>query len=88
MTNFQRIAFVGNALPRRCGIATFTTDLTNAVASVHPDLETCIVAMTDNDQAYDYPAVVRLEVGDQTIEDYAHAADVCLLYTSPSPRDS
>ena len=76
MTRFQRIAFVGNALPRRCGIATFTTDLTNAVASVHPDLETCIVAMTDNDQAYDYPAVVRLEVGDQTIEDYVHAANV------------
>jgi hypothetical protein len=36
MTRFQRIAFVGNALPRRCGIATFTTDLTNAVAPCTP----------------------------------------------------
>ncbi len=72
----KRIAFVGNSLPRRCGIATFTTDLRNAVASVHPDLETCIVAMTDNGQAYDYPAVVRLELSDQTIEEYARAADV------------
>jgi glycosyltransferase involved in cell wall biosynthesis len=76
VTSFQRIAFVGNSLPRRCGIATFTTDLRNAVASVHPDLETCIVAMTDNGQAYDYPPVVRLELGDQIIEEYAHAADV------------
>ena len=76
VTEIQRIAFVGNSLPRRCGIATFTTDLSNAVASVHPDLETCIVAMTDNGHAYDYPAVVRLELGDQTIEEYAHAADV------------
>ena len=32
--------------------------------------------MTDNGQAYDYPAVVRLELGDQTIEEYARAADV------------
>ena len=72
----QRIAFVGNALPRRCGIATFTTDLRKAVASLDPDIETCIVAMTDNGRAYDYPAEVRLEIGDQSIEDYAYAADV------------
>ena len=76
MTQFQRVALVGNSLPRRCGIATFTTDLRNAVASLHPDIETCVVAMTDNGRAYDYPAEVRLEIGDQTIEDYAYAADV------------
>ena len=28
-----RIAFIGNYLPRQCGIATFTTDLCNAVAA-------------------------------------------------------
>jgi hypothetical protein len=27
MTPIKRIAFIGNSLPRRCGIATFTTDL-------------------------------------------------------------
>ena len=26
-----RFAFVGNSLPRRCGIATFTTDLQQAI---------------------------------------------------------
>jgi hypothetical protein len=72
----QRIAFVGNSLPRRCGIATFTTDLRKAVASLDPDIETCIVAMTDNDRTYDYPAEVRLEIADQSIEDYAYAADI------------
>src|SRR5271165_3262396 len=75
MTEFQRIAFVGNSLPRRCGIATFTTDLSNAVASLYPDLETCIVAMTDNGHAYDYPPVVRHEIEEETISDYSHAAD-------------
>jgi hypothetical protein len=72
----QRVAFVGNSLPRRCGIATFTTDLRKAVASLDPGIETCIVAMTDNGRTYDYPAEVRLEIGDQSIEDYAYAADV------------
>jgi glycosyltransferase involved in cell wall biosynthesis len=74
VTQPNRIAFIGNALPRRCGIATFTTDLQTAVASL-PDVETCIVAMTDHGQTYDYPASVRIEIGDQTVEDYAQAAD-------------
>jgi glycosyltransferase involved in cell wall biosynthesis len=76
VNQLQRIAFVGNSLPRRCGIATFTTDLRKAVASLDPDIESCIVAMTDNGRAYDYPATVRLEIGDQSIEDYGYAADV------------
>ena len=32
MTPLRRIAFIGNSLPRRCGIATFTTDLQQAIA--------------------------------------------------------
>ena len=30
---FSSIAFIGNFMPRRCGIATFTTDLLTAVAA-------------------------------------------------------
>ena len=55
MTPLRRIAIIGNSLPRRCGIATFTTDLQQAIANSRPNLETCIVAMTDHGQAYDYP---------------------------------
>ena len=47
MKLLQRVAFVGNYLPRRCGIATFTQDLHRAVSTARPDLETCVVAMTD-----------------------------------------
>lgn len=75
MSRLGRIAFIGNSLPRRCGIATFTSDLQRVVAAARPDLETCIVAMTDHGQEYDYPAVVGLQVEDQRIEDYARAAD-------------
>ena len=75
MTQLSRLAFIGNSLPRRCGIATFTTNLQQAIATSGADVETAIVAMTDHGHAYDYPSVVRLQVNDDRIEDYAHAAD-------------
>jgi glycosyltransferase involved in cell wall biosynthesis len=71
----RRIALIGNSLPRRCGIATFTTDLQRAISTSRPNLETCIVAMTDHGQAYDYPASVAFQVKDDAIEDYIRAAD-------------
>ncbi|HEY6924920.1 MAG TPA: hypothetical protein VI653_15705 [Steroidobacteraceae bacterium] len=62
MTSLRRVAFIGNSLPRRCGIATFTTDLQQAVSISHAGLDTAIVAMTDHGQAYDYPPIVRLQI--------------------------
>jgi len=76
MTHLSRLAFIGNSLPRRCGIATFTTNLQQAISTSGADVETAIVAMTDHGHAYDYPSVVRLQVNDDRIKDYAHAADV------------
>jgi glycosyltransferase involved in cell wall biosynthesis len=75
MTPLRRIAVIGNSLPRRCGIATFTNDLHSAISTARPDLEVCIVAMTDRGQAYDYPAAVILEIRDGNIEEYKRAAD-------------
>src|SRR5437879_10774787 len=75
MTPLRRIAVIGNSLPRRCGIATFTTDLQQAIATSRPNLETCIVAMTDHGQAYDYPPAVAFQIKDDNIEEYVRAAD-------------
>lgn len=75
MTASNRIAFIGNSLPRRCGIATFTTDLENAVAASRGDLETVIVAMTDHGQIYDYPSTVGFQLNDDRPEDYIRAAE-------------
>src|SRR5258708_1211285 len=75
MTPLRRIAVIGNSLPRRCGIATFTTDLQQAISTSHRNLETCIVAMTDRGQAYDYPPAVVFEIKDDNIEEYMRAAD-------------
>ena len=70
----RRVAFIGNSLPRRCGIATFTTDLQQAVAATGATSDTAIVAMTDDGRHYDYPPAVRLQVHDEKIEEYERAA--------------
>src|SRR5580704_682323 len=75
MKLLQRVAFIGNFLPRRCGIATFTQDLHRAVSAARPGLETGVVAMTDRGRTYDYPPAVRFEVHDETISDYVRAAE-------------
>lgn len=76
MTRVHRIAFIGNSLPRRCGIATFTTELQQAVAGVRPRLETSIVAMNDTGRSYPYPDTVRVEIAEDRPEDYLAAAEI------------
>jgi glycosyltransferase involved in cell wall biosynthesis len=74
VNKLSHLAFIGNSLPRRCGIATFTTHLQQAVVATHPDLDAGIVAMTDHGHSYDYPPVVRFQIEDDKVEDYARAA--------------
>ncbi len=75
MRPIHRVAFIGNSLPRRCGIATFTTDLQRALAGRTPEIETSIIAMTDAGLHYDYPPEVGFEVRQEEFADYAAAAD-------------
>jgi glycosyltransferase involved in cell wall biosynthesis len=70
----MRVAFIGNALPRRCGIATFTTDLQGQVAAARANIETCIVAMNDGAQTYAYPPEVEFQIRDDDPDDYLKAA--------------
>jgi glycosyltransferase involved in cell wall biosynthesis len=71
----SRVALIGNSLPRRCGIATFTTDLQQAISKSRLNLETAVVAMNDHGRSYDYPPVVCLQINDEKLEDYEHAAE-------------
>jgi glycosyltransferase involved in cell wall biosynthesis len=70
-----RIAFIGNYLPRECGIATFTTDLCTAVASEYGEERLFAIPMNDPDSSYDYPTRVRLEITQEDIASYERAAD-------------
>jgi glycosyltransferase involved in cell wall biosynthesis len=71
----RRIAFIGNYLPRQCGIATFTTDLCEAVASTFKKTACIAVPVNDVEGGYEYPARVRFELTEQDEESYLRAAD-------------
>jgi glycosyltransferase involved in cell wall biosynthesis len=73
--NIRRVAFLGNHLPRKCGIATFTTDLSEAIASIGPDLDCLVLAMNDGQHQYAYPGRVRFELTDTDVDSYTRAAD-------------
>jgi glycosyltransferase involved in cell wall biosynthesis len=66
---------VGNHLPRQCGIATFTTDLINALASAEPETDFWAMVMNDIPEGYDYPSRVRFELNAKLLSDYRLAAD-------------
>ena len=53
--DLKRVAFIGNYLPRQCGIATFTTDLCESFSAEYPDVQTMVLAMNDTPQGYPYP---------------------------------
>src|SRR5258707_3239611 len=71
----RKIAFVGDHLPRKCGIATFTSDLLAAVAAAHPQSHCFSVSVNDIKGGYDYPEVVRFEIEEQDLSSYLRAAD-------------
>ena len=55
----DRIAFIGNYLPRQCGIATFTTDLCEAIAAECSNTTCIALPVNDTEAGYDYPPRVR-----------------------------
>ncbi len=71
----RKVAFLGDYLPRKCGIATFTTDLRCAVAAEFPALQCLVVPVNDLADGYDYPAEVRFEIAEQDLPSYLRAAD-------------
>jgi glycosyltransferase involved in cell wall biosynthesis len=70
------IAFLASYHPRACGIATFTKDLTDAVAKQAARHQAIIVtAMNDRPEGYNYPERVRFEIREDHQIDYSRAAD-------------
>jgi len=71
----KRVAFVGNYLPRQCGIATFTTDLCEAIAAEYKGTACIALPVNDTEAGYAYPDRVRFELTERDIESYRRAAD-------------
>src|SRR6185436_18325577 len=73
--SIRTIAMLGNHLPRHCGIATFTTDLSQAIACERSDLECFVLAMNDPGVRHAYPPRVRFEIAEGDVSAYRRAAD-------------
>src|ERR1051325_10826951 len=73
--HIRRFATLGNHLPRQCGIATFTTHLTDALVAELPETDAFVLAMNDAGRRHAYPSRVRFEIGDADLGSYRRAAD-------------
>jgi glycosyltransferase involved in cell wall biosynthesis len=73
--DLKRVAFIGNYLPRQCGIATFTTDLSDAFSEQFPDIQSVVLAMNDTIEGYTYSDKVRYEIRQSNLFDYERAAN-------------
>ena len=96
-----KIAILGSYLPRKCGIATFTSDLYNALTTQYSDSECMVVALNDIETGYNYHQEVRFEIYLSDLAAYQRAADflnieavdlVCLqhefgVYGGPAGRN-
>src|SRR6267154_6011661 len=71
----SRVAMIGNYLPRKCGIATFTTDLCDAIHSEYRATELLALPVNDTVEGYSYPARVRFELSQDSLASYRQAAD-------------
>jgi glycosyltransferase involved in cell wall biosynthesis len=74
-SELRKIAFVGDYLPRKCGIATFTSDVLSAVAAEYPRSQCVAVPVNDLPGGYKYPKEVRFEIEEQDLPSYMRAAD-------------
>ena len=71
----SRIAVIGNYLPRRCGIATFTTDLCSAISAEYGAARLMALPVNDTEQGYDYPERVRWSLSQDDVKSYEDAAE-------------
>ncbi len=86
-----KIAFIGNYVPRQCGIATFTRDLVESMVEnkIKQTVKTegFVVAMNDESRTYDYPEIVTHTIRQDYQRDYLEAvqyinlsgAGICIL---------
>lgn len=70
-----RLAFVSSYTPRKCGIATFTKDLTKAINDLNPDDLVKIVALNSPSDSPSYPHEVKFLIDKYERDSYKEAAE-------------
>lgn len=66
---------LGNHVPRQCGIAAFTSDLSEAIAAEFSEIDCFVLAMNDAGRRHAYPSRVRFEIAETDLASYRRAAD-------------
>jgi len=74
-SGLSRVAFIGSYVPRQCGIATFTSDLCEALAAADPQTAYFALPINDREAGYEYPSRVRFEIAENDLASYRRAAD-------------
>jgi len=70
-----KVCFLGSYPPRECGIATFTSDLRQAVSAPPRGIQATVIAMTNPPNSYEYPPEVVFEIRQNQLKDYRLAAE-------------
>lgn len=70
-----RVIYISSYIPRECGIATFTKDLTNSINVLNPHFLAELVVVDPPDKKYDYPWEVKFRFSQEEWESYKAAAD-------------
>ncbi len=70
----KHLAMIGNFLPRQCGLATFTTDVYQAMRDRFPDVQVDVYAMDDHPGRYTYPPAVTGTIPETDLSAYLSTA--------------
>jgi glycosyltransferase involved in cell wall biosynthesis len=72
--DINHLALIGNFLPRKCGLATFTTDCFLALRQRFPEMTVDVYAMDDRPGRHVYPPEVTATIPDKDLSAYLSAA--------------
>ena len=67
--------YISSYIPRKCGIATYTKDLTEAINLINPYSKAEIFALVKPEDKINYPPEVKFKINQYKIDSYIKAAD-------------
>lgn len=70
-----RAIYVSSYIPRKCGIATYTKDLTNAINPLNPYALAEIMAVNRSEESLDYPWEAKFKIDENNLSTFLQAAD-------------